>query len=88
MITFTINIVVLLVVTDAIMVVLFRSISTEVISRTNAEAATFNTATNNYVAISTANMIIGVFNLYANLLLQVLSCYNYFSTQSNLYTSH
>jgi len=86
-IIFTLNTCLLLILTDSIMLVLFGKISNDIIAISNTEKEQFNSVSNMQIAQSTANMILGRMDLFANILTQLVNTYNFFSVNPGLYST-
>lgn len=86
-IIFTLNTLILLVLTDAIMLVLFGKISDDIIAISNQEKDQFNQVANTQIVSSAAKMALSRMDLYASYLNQLASVYYYFSANPSLYTS-
>lgn len=86
-IIFTLNTLVLLILTDAIMLVLFGKISEDIISISNTEKDQFNQVSNTQIAGATAKMALSKFDLYAGFLNQLANAYYYFNANPQLYTN-
>ena len=79
-IIFTLNTLILLILTDAIMLVLFGKISDDIVAISNSEKDQFNQVANTQVVAATAKMALSKMDPYANLLNQMVNTYNYFSS--------
>ena len=86
-IIFTLNTLILLVLTDAIMLVLFGKISEDIIGISNTEKDQFNQVSNTQIAGATAKMALSKFDLYAGFLSQLANAYYYFNANPQLYTT-
>lgn len=86
-IIFTLNTLILLILTDAIMLVLFGKISDDIISISNIEKQQFNQISNTQVAGAVAKMTLSKIDLYGDYLNQLNNIYLYFNSNPNLYTS-
>lgn len=86
-IIFTLNTLVLLILTDAIMLVLFGKISDDIVAISNQEKDQFNQVANTQIAGATAKMTLSKLDLYGSLLNQLANTYYYFSANPQMYTS-
>ena len=79
-IIFTLNTLILLILTDTIMLVLFGKISDDIVAISNSEKDQFNQVANTQVVAAIAKNAVSKMDLYANLLNQMVNTYNYFSS--------
>jgi hypothetical protein len=86
-IIFTLNTLILLILTDAIMLVLFGKISDDIVAISNQEKDQFNAVANTQIVGATAKMALSKVDLYANLLNQLASTYYYFTANPQFYSS-
>jgi hypothetical protein len=86
-IIFTLNTLILLILTDAIMLVLFGKISSGIIETSQSEKDQFNELSSNQIAQVSARMVLSQIDYYANVLAQMASAYSFFSQNPSLYTS-
>lgn len=86
-IIFTLNTLILLILTDTIMLVLFGNISNDIISISVSDAQSFNSETNNQIIGSVAKKILSTIEIYSNFLVQLSNCFQFFSQNPGLYTS-
>ena len=86
-IIFTLNTLVLLILTDTIMLVLFGNISNDIISISISDAQSFNAITNNQIIGSIAKKIFSTIEMYSNFLVQLSNSFQFFTKNPGLYTS-
>lgn len=87
-IIFTLNTFILLILTDAIMLVLFGKISDDIISISNTEKDQFNFVSNTQIAGASAKMVLGKIDVLSNILTQLSSSYYYFMKNPSIYSSY
>ena len=86
-IIFTLNTLILLILTDAIMLALFDKISQDITLTSHTEQEKFNFLSNGQILEATSRNVLSQVDFYADILAQLTSAFGYFEQNRDLYTS-
>lgn len=78
-IIFTLNTLVLLILTDTIMLVLFGNIANDIISISVSDTQSFNAVTINQIVASMIKKIYSTIDIYSNFLVQLSNAFQFFN---------